>query len=154
MEQKPITNMVIDAKCILDYDLTIMKIFQFNYNHPDFVDQKVMKYTIPQLKNALLKRTELNPLTICITNMTGDNKQLILNQIYQENDYDIYKYISLTGTAKLVYMMRENSSFGVTIVCKNENEEGFVKRLTKNFNTVIGYDKINPEEYNSFMFKD
>lgn len=156
MEKKSVTNMVIDAKCILDYDLTIMKIFQYNYNHPDYVDQDVMKYSLPQLRNALVKRKDANPLSICIPEgkMNRENLEEILNQIYKDNDYDIFKYITVTGTSKLIYLMKESESFSVTVVCKDENEQGLIEGRTKSFKTVIGYDSIDPDKFNGFMFKD
>ena len=146
-KQQKITNMVIDAKCILDYDLTIMKIFQFNYNHPDYVDQEVMHYSLAQLKNALVKRKDANPLTICIpeTAMDRANIEQILEDIYKNNEYDIFKYITVTGTSKLIYMMQNHSSFDVTVVCKDENEKGLIEGRTKSFKTVIGYDSIDPK---------
>lgn len=154
--QQKITNMVVDAKCILDYDLTIMKIFQFNYNHPDYVDQEVMHYSLAQLKNALVKRKDANPLTICIPEgaIDRDNLEKILDDIYKNNDYDIFKYITVTGTSKLIYMMQNHSSFDVTVVCKDETEKGLIEGRTKSFKTVIGYDSIDPKDYNGFMFKD
>jgi hypothetical protein len=155
-QQQKITSMAIDAKCILDYDLTIMKIFQYNYNHPDYVDQKVMHYSLAQLRNALVKRKDTNPLTICIPEgvMTRENLEQILMDIYKNNEYDIYKYITVTGTSKLIYMMNDHSSFDVTVVCKDETEKGLIEGRTKSFKTVIGYDSIDPKDFNSFMFKD
>jgi hypothetical protein len=115
-----------------------------------------MHYSLAQLKNALVKRKDANPLTICIPEgaIDKDNLEKILDDIYKNNDYDIFKYITLTGTSKLIYMMQKHSSFDVTVVCKDETEKGLIEGRSKSFNTVISYDSIDPKDFNAFMFKD
>ena len=50
--------------------------------------------------------------------------------------------------------MKESESFSVTVVCKDETEQGLIEGRTKSFKTVIGYNSIDPDKFNGFMFKD
>lgn len=154
-----ITSLLVDCDCLLDYDLTLMKIFQMDYNNPDLVDQKVMHYTMGQLKMALVRRTNANPLSICIDENTvkGENLNNILKELIESNKDEIFRLMTPTGTMKLVNMMSySKKGFKVTILCPDQYNADLVSRFVveKDVNIVIGTDNVKVDDYDAFMVKD
>ena len=153
------TKLLVDCNCLLDYDLTIMKIFQMDYNNPELVDQRVMHYTLGQLKMALVRRTNANPLSICISENTvkGENLNNILKELIESNKDEIFRLMTPTGTTKLVNMMSySNKGFNITILCPDQYNADLISRFIpdKGINIVIGVDNINVDDYDAFMVKD
>jgi hypothetical protein len=155
------SRFLVMGNTMIDYDLAVMKVFQFNYNNPDFVNQEVMRYTLPELKWALLRRTELNPLSICLypSIVSPSNMDKILSDLCKDDGELLNRILTPTGTYNLISMLSIVSGFDVTVLCTDEEEKNVIERFhrSKNFKYILESDleePINMDFYDCIVIKD
>ena len=146
-------NILAEFDCIVDINYGILRLIQIKYNNSDYIKQHILDADDYTLKCILLERKEYNPLYIALKDDYRDNAESLYNEIINNEYNEVLKYSygnALFGLMN-VYINTEGA-INVTVLCKNETQEQYIKKLNKNMKVIISeYKDIDTSEYDSYF---
>lgn len=147
-------SLLVEFDFIIDLDFAMYKMFRKKYYMADFVDKKFLSLKDPkEVIFRLLNRPHINPIELIIPeeNTTKMYFELMDNE---ENYEELLTYASAYDTFGLmITFLREASSVEIKVLCKNQLESDFIKKLNPKLDTIIIPNKKNtPLEYFSVLY--
>ena len=152
---RSVLNVLISFNCIIDTDFGLLVLIAQNFFDTSVFNEDFFynNSTIINMKNTIYKRTEYNPLNLCIKNK--EDADDYYNQFFEKYYNEILDVSMVTGLGRSLNNFSSNAGASFTILCKDEREEEFLSKI-KIFRktSTITLDKItNPDIYNQFFFK-
>lgn len=153
MENKPIdttlgvnnTSGLMEFEMVMDLDLAIVGFIIVHMK-----DEKIIKpeiaaaESISGLKNMLLFRTELNPLSIIIKEEYKDSYDNIYQELMDSYGQEIYDMVRPTDILSFVESAYSSRGLvNITINCKNEKEVSKINKISHNkYKTVLNQNDL------------
>jgi hypothetical protein len=148
-------NNIATFDCVTDRDMAIVKIIREKYNNSNFIRQEILHADEYFLRCLLIMRKDINPLSVVLKKEYLSSADDILEELLASED--IYDKLSTNAIYSLLNMyMTTNGVITCDILCKNEQEEHYIKSLEdNNVGTIVGdIKKVNVSSYDSFFVRD
>lgn len=133
-------RLLVDFSMIYDTDFGLLKLISKEFNNPMYFDIEYLNSVDDDLlRLELINMEKDDPLDIILTDKEV-NKEFLYDQFYSSHYEEI---INLSSNTNLLYLLnnyKETGTAEITILCKNELEEHFIR--------------INNPSFNVFMIKD
>lgn len=155
MENKSINNneLLVEFDFIIDLDLAIFKMIKDKYADSEYVDKKIISMNNEyKIIDMLLHRDHINPLEVIMPNV---DTTILYNQLI--NSEDLLNYAPPYDTLYLMITFLKNaSSLGITIWCRNQAEYDRLRSITNAFNVLILPERsmIDITKYTAIFMKD
>lgn len=149
------TNILVDFNCIVDIDFAIIQYLQKNCVNEKYMKSYVLHGSDYFIKCLLLQRKNINPVSIIIKDEYIDSADDILEEILEEHYDEILNIITPTAIFGLIvtYVSIEESGIHCDILCKNQQQEQYIKNINPLL-TTIRYDKgMSVRIYDSVFIK-
>ena len=141
MKRKADNRILITFDFMIDLDVALFFLIKKKYNNPTLVDQTIMSINNREdLLSFLINRQPVNLLKVLIPD--GDTVELYKSFMYDEDyEKELLDYaIPSDVFGLMVTFIKEASSVDVDILCRNELESNYIKKLNNTLNTVIYND--------------
>ena len=148
-------NLLVEFEFIIDLDIAIYRMLKQESN------SNLLNKDIFSLKNEynviehMLYRDHINPLEILLNANADDVLELYQNLVSKDID-KLLKYASAYETfALMITYLNNASSISITVLCENELQEQFIKKLNNRLYTIVvpSRDMINLDDYNIIYTK-
>lgn len=146
-------NILIYFDMLIDTDIGIYEVMKRKYNNPNIVKPIINNIDIDTLLVLLKEERYDNILDIFIDSEKYNTKDLY-NQLMEQEYDNIIKYSILTDVYRLMNVYIMSNVVSVTVLCKNEQEEQLIKKINKNFSTVILDDNLKINDFDSIFLKN
>lgn len=132
-----VRDILIDFSCLYDTDLGCMYFMMKNYSNSAYIIPEAKGWTEYFAKCKLVTREKINPLTILLKEEYIDQADNLYQEIFTDHWEEVLNLTSKTDVLDLVYGTFEYAGYNITINCRNELEEQFIKKNIPKWNTVI-----------------
>lgn len=129
-------ELLVEFESLIDLDLAMYRYIKDKYPNSEYIDQKFINEKDEKvIVQKLLNRKHINPLEIIMPGLETTNLYFdIMNNHYEE----LLEYATAYDTFGLMITFLNNaSSVSITVWCKSEIEERFIKKLNPILNTII-----------------
>lgn len=142
---------------VINTELGILKLIKKEYNNPDIMDKNIIKNTDLFFRLLLLSEFETNPINLVIKKDKSDLSDHILLSFMKNKYNEVLQLSEKTGIYTLVinYMRAADGVIQVIILCKNEQEEQYIKQLNSDISCMVeDIEKINIKSFDSIFVKN
>ena len=148
-------NLLVEFEFVIDLDLALFKFIKANYKSSPYINGEFIKLRDErEIIWNTLNRSHINLLEYLIPDMDSTNMYLdIMNN--PDNYKELLKYAKAYDTFGLmVTFLKEASSVAIDILCKDETEEAFIKKLNPIMPTIVSSKQnINLAPYTALYVK-
>lgn len=146
-------NILVYFNMIVDTDIGIYEVVKRKYNNPNLIDPIINTISIDALL-LRLKEERYNNILDMFMDSEKYNTEDLYNQLIDQEYDNILKYSLVTDVYRLMNVYIMSNVISVTVLCKNKQEEQIIKKMNKNFSTVILDDDLKIEDYDSIFLKN
>lgn len=147
-------ELLVEFDFLVDIDLAIYKYIKDKYFYTDYVDKDILSIEDEnKIKSLLLFRKHINPLEIIMPNF--ETTKLYID-LYTNHKNELLEYATPYDTLYLmVTYLNRIQTVGITILCKNKEEENFIKNINDKFNCIICSDRksLDISKYTAIYLK-
>lgn len=150
------SSLLFTFDSIVDIDLNMIIFLKETYKDSAYLDRDLIINDDMNFFRALLaNREDKNPIKLVLADACKDSAA----NIYYELLEDHYEKILSYGTELLSFgilfcnAINANKAFKTTVLCKNELEVQYIKKLSPNANTVLESALTNLNNYTSIYMK-
>lgn len=135
-----INELLVDFESLIDLDLAIYRFIKFKYGNSELVDKSIINEKDEKnIIRKLIYRKHKNPLEVIMPNY---NTEKLYNEIINNHYKELLSYATAYDTFGLMVTFLNNStSTGITVLCKSEIEQDFIKKLNPILDTIIVKNK-------------
>jgi hypothetical protein len=145
----PDIHPLYNFKTIFDIDFGLIRLIRDEYRANIF-DLSVLDLPDQELKQKLVDRTDMNPLSICIeTDMDGEEMMDLYNQFINQRYPDILERSAFTGIGELfVSSPVVLSDITTSVVFSNDLERAHLKKKLKEAKIDMEYKEYDQKNMN------
>ena len=146
-------RILVDLEVMIDFDLAVVYYIIINIKDPSILKEDIGRAnTLSGIRNVLLFRKNINPLSVCIKDEYADSiddiyKELINNHEKEILDLcqvnDLYNYFK-------VLLMTDNL-VSITVNCKNDLQLDIAQKILPTAKTVI--DQRDLDKFDTLYLK-
>ena len=148
-------NLLVEFEFLIDLDIAIYRMLKEESN------SSLLNKDIFSLKNEynvierFLYREHINPLEILLKADPDDVLDLYNNLITKDLDKLLKYAVAYETFALMITYLNNASSISITVLCENELQEQFIKKLNNRLYTIVvpSRDMINLDDYNIIYTK-
>lgn len=146
-------NILAEFDSLIDVNYGVLRLVQIKYNNEEYIKKHILDADSYVLRCLLLQRKDYNPLYIALKDEYIDNAEDLYNEIIENEYKDVLKYTIPNSLFELMKMYRQTDGvINVTVLCKNEIQEQYIKQLNKDMPVFVGnYEDINTDKYDSYF---
>lgn len=146
-------NLLVFFNMIVDTDIGVYEVLKRKYNNPNLVNPIINTIDIGTLL-VKLKEERYNNILDMFIDSEKYNTEDLYNQLIEQEYDNILKYSLVTDVHRLMNVYIMSNVISVTVLCKNKQEEQIIKKMNKNFSTVILNDDLDIDCYDSIFLKN
>ena len=141
MSKKVYNELLVEFEFLIDLDMALFKLIKEKYNNKDLVKQDIISINDEtEIIQLMLNRKHINVLDV-LFNTDKDTNKLFLDFI-NNHKTELFKYAKAYDTFGLmVTFLKEASSVSITVLCRDELEADFIKKLNPKLETIIANSK-------------
>lgn len=148
-------NLLVEFEFLIDLDIAIYRMLKEESN------SSLLNKDIFSLKNEynvierFLYREHINPLEILLNADPDDVLDLYNNLITKDLDKLLKYAVAYETFALMITYLNNASSISITVLCENELQEQFIKKLNNRLYTIVvpSRDMVNLDDYNIIYTK-
>lgn len=151
-EVKYTTSNLLEFETVMDLDFSIAKLMIEKYKKSKYI--KVKEYSSENaLKNILLFRKEVNPVTAIIEEEYLDSADQLLEEFKEKYIDEILSEARPTDVFRYVKTLEESGGVIIsTVDCKNQQQKQLINKIDASIKTCIGETDI--DIYSCLFIKD
>lgn len=151
-------NVLVPFNLLVDTDMGLIKLIQFEYHNTTFFYEGLLNATIEEQQFLLIRRTNPNPLSVILQEDVRGEADNLYNQ-FMEKEYDkIIKLSTNTSIANLAVLLRvtKDQVVRITVLCSCEEEIKLLRARGIHQNkTIIGKpEDISINDYDTIYLKN
>ena len=147
-----VKDILVDFSTLVDTDLGSTVYLLQQYPNSKFFIDECKNWTVYFSKCKVLTRKDINPLTVILKDDCKDQADNLYEELLQTKWEEVLKIAPYTDIMRLLTSTYEYAGYVITVKCRNELEEKFIKDKVNNWNTLVG--KENPNSYSTFFIHD
>lgn len=150
-------NILIDFEIAIDLDFGLIKAFKkYMKKNNEIIKWKLLNSISDDILVQLLtERNDENPLTIILNKDYISQADKLYKQAIDSLYDDILALSRPTSLLNLINVYEKTDLIGVTVLCKNTQQQQFIKKFSKADKVLIDEDfsKIDIDEFDSIYLK-
>lgn len=150
------SNILFDFETLLDIDMAIIRYFKHNFSDTSYIDRDILSNTDEKFYHALLlQRKDKNPLSIILKEQYLDSEDGLYNELIETKLDEILPLTSKLSLFNVLVNATKSKLIKATVLCKNESEEQFIKKLIPDIYTIRkSSSAFDLDFYNCIYIKD
>ena len=148
------TSNILEFESVMDVDLAIVQFMVNKYAKSKYIRPNVIKASSENvLKNLLLYRENVNPLTIVLKEDYIDSADDMLKDLNKTYEKEILELAKPNDVFRYVKNMEETDGIIInTINCRNTQQKQLINTIDKDIRTCV--DKFDISDYSCLFIKD
>lgn len=150
-------SVLITFDSVVNTDFGIIKTLQKDYNNPKFYIPDILNNEDDFIRYSTIMNHNNNIVSYYLNDENQDKADSIRNMLLDDQYEKVLENSEPTGVFTVANQFRNtgNGAIRVTILCKNELEQQYIKSLDRDMSTLIeDITEVNTSLYDSFYMRD
>lgn len=147
-----VKDLLVDFSTLIDTDLAVIAYLLDKYPKSKFFLEECKNWTVYFTKCKVLTRKDINPVTVILKDDYQDQADNLYNELLETKWKEVINIAPVTDILNLLGSTYDYAGYVITVKCRNEAEEKYIKERFKDWKTLIG--KENTNSYSTFFIHD